>query len=760
MNTSRKVSPLPHDPDDIDVRGMVDIMTRNTRIIAAVTVACVALGGLYALAAKPVYRADIVVQVESAGADMMGGASAGLVGGLGALFDVKSTADGEMEILRSRLVTEPVVSDQRLHIDARPRRFPVVGAAVARFGGKLSTPGLFGMGGFVWGYERIDVPTFDVPRSLHGTRFIVTALDDGRYRLSGNGLDDEAVGQIGVPLRVTTAAGDVTLLVSAIEGRPGAQFVVRRFSKQEMLARLQQNLSIAEKGKDQSGVIGVAYESDDPVKGAGVLNEIANNYVRQNANRKAAAAEKSLQFLNEQVPAVERQLRVVEDRLNAYQTKHELVDLTEQAKAMLEQAVTAQTSLFELEQKRKALASIYTPRHPELASLDQQIAAARAQVGSFNRAIQHLPDAQRNIVRLRRDVTVQTEIYVGLLNGIQQLQLATASKIGNVRVIDHAIVPEQPVRPKRALIVALAALAGLIAGIGVAFTRAALFGGVTDPIEIERDSGLNVVATIPLSRSQPGLTRSAARTGRPGALLSHARPHEPAVEALRSLCTALQFMLLDRPNNNVVLVTGPSAGIGKSFISANVAVLLGQSRKRVLLIDGDLRRGRLAREFGLHPQSGLSSVLRGEAALEDVIVRDASLDVDFLSTGPRVAQPVELFASSRLPALLADASHRYDVVLIDSSPLLPVTDTTAFAPHAGTILLAARSGMTSHGEILESVRRIERVGAAVSGVVFNGFRPGLRSARYGNYGAYAYETADSTSRGRERIHGETDDVAQ
>ncbi|WP_334044835.1 polysaccharide biosynthesis tyrosine autokinase [Burkholderia ambifaria] len=746
MNPMKATPHFSRDSDEVDIRGIADMMIKNARIIGIVTCAFVLFGGLYALVAKPVYSVDIVVQVESNGADMMGSAAGSLVGGLSSLFDVKSTDDGEMEILRSRLVAEPVVVDQHLAIEARPNHFPIVGAVIARFNKKLSTPGLLGIGGYVWGGERISVPTFEVPRDFLEDRFFVTFIGDGRYRLSGGDLDADAVGRVGVPLHVGTPAGDVTLTVAAIEGRPGARFVLKAFSKQKMLTKLQKALTITEKGKDQSGVIGVTYESDDPVLGAGVLNEIADNYVRQNADRKAATAEKSLRFLNEQVPDVEKQLRAVEDRLNAYQTKHEVIDLTEQAKAMLNQSVSAQTSLFELEQKRKALASMYTPEHPQLASLDQQIAAAKANVGTFNDAIQRLPDAQQNIVRLRRDVTVQTEIYVGLLNSIQQLRLATASKIGNVRVIDHAIVPDQPVWPKPVLVVVLAAVVGLVVGACVAIVRAVLFGGVTDPSEIERDADLNVIATIPLSPVQRQLTRVGAGASQDATILALARPHEPAVEALRSLCTALQFLLLERPKNNVVLITGPAAGIGKSFISANVAALLGQSNKRVLVIDGDLRRGRLAKDFGIQSTPGLSSVLRGEATVDQAIVRGVTPQVDFLPTGPRVGQPVELFASSDLAMVLADVSHRYDVVLLDAPPLLPVTDATVFALHAGTILLAARSGMTSQGEILESVKRIERVGATVTGVVFNGFRPGLRSAQYGNYGAYAYEGAEVEAR--------------
>lgn len=742
MNASNPHQPFSRDVDELDVRGLLDILIRHARCIAATTAACAALGGAYALVAKPVYRADIAVQVESGGSDLRSMAEGGLVGGLGALFDVKSTDDGEMEILRSRLVTEPVVDLQHLYIEARSRRVPVLGVIVARFNRGLSTPGLFGAGGFVWGDERIDVSAFDVPRAFLERTFIVTSLGDGRYRLSGAGLGS-VEGALGEPLRVATAAGEVTLQVSGIEAAAGAQFVVRADSKQVVLAELQKKLTIANRGKDQSGVIGVSYESRDPVRAAAVLNAIADNYVRQNANRKAATAEKSLAFLSDQVPTVERELRAAEDRLNTYQARHEIVDLTEQAKAMLTQSTAAQTSLFELEQKRLVLASTLTPAHPERAAIDRQIEAAKAQIGMLNDTIRRLPDAQRNVVRLRRDVTVQTEIYVGLLNSIQQLRLATASKIGNVRVIDRAIVPDEPVRPKPALVTVIAALIGLVLGTCGVIGRAVLFGGTTDPAQVERETNLNVMATIPYSAAQRRFAQRDAAADGGARVLSLARPNDPAVEALRSLCTALRFHLTDRPEDNRVLITGPSADVGKSFLSANVAALLGQSNQRVLLIDGDLRRGELAKRFGVRPDVGLSTVLRGGVSADDAIVRDAAPNVDLLPAGPRTERPVELLSSDRLAAVLAHVARDYDIVLLDAPPLLPVTDAVVLAAHAETILLAARSGVTTTGELLESAKRIERAGASTTAVVFNGFRPGLRSAQYGNYGAYAYDGADS-----------------
>ncbi|ABE35440.1 exopolysaccharide transport family protein [Paraburkholderia xenovorans LB400] len=726
------------DEDEIDIRALIDVIFKNKKLIATVTIVCMVFGVMYAFLATPIYRGDITVQVED-NSDLAGAAAGNLMSGLTSLFDIKSTDDGEMQILDSRLVTANMVDELHLYIDAKPKYFPLFGAFIAKHRNSLSHPGIFGLGGYAWGSETIGVDQFDVPREFEEDKFSVTALGNNRYRLSGSDLDADVTGEVGVPLAVNTPSGQVKLLVSQLNASENAKFELKRYSRIQVLEQLRKDLVISEMGKDQSGVIGVTYDDEDPVRAATVLNRIAENYVAQNADRKAAAAEKSLVFLKSQLPEIEHTLRLAEDRLNVYQNHHKVVDLSEQAKAVLGQAVEAQSSLFQLEQKRKELATIYSAQYPAVLALDQQIAAARAHIDNFNESIQRLPDDQQNIVRLNRDVTVQTSLYVGLLNSVQQLQLATASKIGNVRVIDRALVADKPTKPKKALVIVLATVIGLFGGVGFALARSTLFGGLTDPVDIERDLSLDVIATIPLSDTQRQLTRVRERGGRRGpSILALARPQEPAVEAIRSLCTALQFALLENPKNNVILMTGPSVGIGKSFTSANLATLLGMSKKRVLLMDVDLRRGHLAAEFGVSGKVGLSNVLRDDMPLDAAIIKDVSRNVDLLATGPLMAQPVELLSSGGIANILAEVSSRYDIVLLDAPPVLPVTDATVFAPFAGIVLLAARSGMTSGGELLESAKRIERVGAKITGIVFNGFRPSLRSAQYGDYGGYAY----------------------
>ncbi len=720
--------------DDVDIRSTLDLLMGSAKPIAASVAAFLLLGAVYLTVATPVYRADITVQVEDS-TDLASSAISNVVGGLATLFDIKSTDDGEMEILRSRLVTEKAVDSVRLAVTATPKRFPLIGAKIASRNRTLSTPGIFGFGGYTWGTESIDVDSFEVPRDFEDDTFIVTALGDGRFRLSGGDLDSSVAGETGVPLTVRTDAGPMSILVAALAGKPGAAFKVSRHSRQKVIQDLREKLKIAELGKDQSGVIGVSYDDIDPTRAAAVLNAIAWNYVRQNRDRKAETANQSLEFLQGQLPDVQQQLEQAENRLTAYQNRRKVIDLSDQAKAVLSQSVDAQMALVQLQQKRKELLATLSERHPAVRALDQQIDAARENIAGFERGLQRLPDDQQGMVRLTRDVRVKTEIYIGLLNSVQQLRLAKAGGVGNVRIIDHAVVAEDPVRPKPLIVVAIALVAGLFVGVAGCIVRASLSGRVTDPGEVEREALMEVAAAIPVSNGQRQLTRLSRHggVGGPSVLAVRAR-RDPAVEALRALRTVVQFALADNPAARIVLVTGPTEAVGKSFTAANLSVLLGGAGKRVLLIDGDLRRGRLQADFDVSKTAGLAEVLQQTASLDASIVRAVAPNVDLLGPGRIFGEPDELFGNASVTARLRALATGYDVVVLDTPPVLAVSDTSLLAPAADLVLLVVRSGKTTSGEIVETVKRLERSGAHSTQIVFNGFRPGLRSRQYGYYG--------------------------
>lgn len=715
----------------MDMTSYVDVLVRYRWTFLVVAATILGVGLLYAYLARPVYRADILVQVE----DTNGGTTASkLAANISPVFDVKPAATAEIELLRSRMVVGKAVDTLHLDIEATPRYFPLVGASIASYNKELSTPGLFGLGGFAWGSESIVVERLDVPAQMEDRRMVVTALGDGKFSLAFASSDKTAEGQVGHPLTVATASGTVSLEISRLDGRPGARFYVRRLPRGAAIANLQDQLLIGERGK-QSGVIGVALEGTSPARTSAILNEIGNEYVEQNLRRKAAEAEKSVNFLESQLPQLKQQMEASESRYNAMRNQRGTIDLSEESKLILSQSVQIQTKMQELRQKRQELIARFTANHPTIEILDNQIAGLNAQLNGVTGKIQKLPDVEQNVVRLMRDVKVNTELYQSLLNDVQQLRLVKASKVGTARLIDNADVPIKPVRPNRALIAGTSTALAIIMGLLVVAVRRMLDGGVADAEEIETQCGMTVYATIPMSTQQARLTRTKS-DGRD--VLALSEPDDPAIESLRGFRTALQFALLSSPRNHVVVFTGPAPEAGKSFLSANFAVVAAAAGRKVLLIDGDLRRGALNEHFNVTRKPGLTEALTG-ARLDDVIQRNVAPGMDFISTGAEPPLAADLLQSPGMDTLLAEVRSRYDLVLIDTPPVLAASDAGILAPKAGAVFMVARADKTTAAELTAARRLLEQAGGEVKGVLFNGLAVEGRWYRsHYQFGKYRY----------------------
>ncbi len=724
------------DGEDVELGHYVDVVAANRWLIAIVTLVILACGVAYAYLTRPVYEANLLVQVEDTPESS---ATKSFLGEASSLFDVKTLASAEMEIMRSRMIVGNAVEATHLYIEAHPRYVPLIGGWLSRRATALSNPGFLGFGGYTSGTERIEVSRFNVPPAFESTTFILTAQEGGRFSLSHRGLSQPIEGSVGQLLQTTLqpAGRKLELLVDRLDGKPGAQFVIVRSPTLATIENLQGQLILAERGR-QSGVISATLQDTDPERLTRVLNAIGTQYVNQNIERKAAEAQKTLAFLDVQLPLYRKQLEQSEEIYNRYRNQKGTVAFDEEAKLILTNSVELQTKMLEAQQKRRELESRYTAAHPTVQTLDAQIAAYARQIADIQSRIKGLPAVQQDAVRMEREVRVNTGLYQSLLNQALQLRLVKEGKVGTVRLLDAAAQPELPIKPNRRLIVLGSLGAGLVAGLLLALLRSALVEQrLRDPMEVEENIHLPVFSSIPHSKAQTSIGQRRL-TGATGVrLLAVEQPDEPAVESLRSLRTAMQFAMLESPNNRV-MITGPTPGVGKSFVTANFAALMAAAGKKTLLIDADLRRGHLHQYLGLQRHGGLSELIAGSLTVQQTVHRDVVQSLDFLATGQLPPNPAELLTSASFHSVLERLSEQYDLVVIDTPPVLVASDATTVAAQAGTVLLVARASVSTLGELRESTRRLSLGGKVASGVLLNGMDAKRRNFSTYKYGRYRY----------------------
>lgn len=728
MNMTTTLNNRDDREEEINFGALLDTIYLERKLVGSIALGITSIALLYALVASPIYEADLAVQVEDSPAS-----ASSMLGDAASMFDTKTAASAEMVLLQSRMVIAKAVDNLQLNIDAKPQYLPVLGSWLARRSKEFSKPIL---GGYVTGNEEINVTTFNVPKSLWDEKFTLTKDEQDGYTLTLDKYDVELQGKVGVALKQETAAGTIELTVSKLTGNPGASYQLAEHSRLKTLEDLQDAIKIAEKGKS-SGVIGITLDGNDPELTARILNEIGFEYIRQNVHRKAEEAQKTLDFLDKELPRIKLALEAAENRYNRLRDTRGTINISEEGKGLLDMAVGIEVKLGELKQKRDELLIRFTNQHPSVVTVDGQIRILDDQKAALQTQIKKLPSLQQDMLGLERDVKVNTELYTSLLNTSQQLNLLKASKIGTARMIDVAEVPESPIKPKRPLIVVIGLILGLFIGVAVVLIRKAMHGGIDNPKGIEDATGLSVYATILESEQQEQFAKQ-IKAKQPGTfILAESHPDDLSVESLRSFRVALQFAMLDASNNRI-MITGATPGIGKSFISANLSTILAQAGKRVLLIDMDLHKGHLNQYFGLPRNGGISDLLAADKKLEEVTHKGVLNNLDFITIGTRVSNPSSLFLTERLTKILEQASELYDVVLIDAPPVLLVSDVSVIGPNIGTTFLVVRDSITTIPDIIASQKRLAQAQVQVKGVLFNGQLKRVSSAYGYGYG-YGYK---------------------
>ncbi|MBY4695272.1 polysaccharide biosynthesis tyrosine autokinase [Burkholderia latens] len=719
--------------DEIDLHQIYGALANNWRLIAIVMSVFVTLSAAYAFLATPIYQSDVMVQVEQR-APTPGLTAQSLVQSIASSTSQDVT---EIALLTSRMVVGKAVDDLDLDIVAEPRRLPLIGAVIARhFTPTAAQPvahAWFGLRSIAWGGEVIRVSRFDVPDRMLDSKFRLTAQAGDRYVLDDADGNEVLRGQVGQD----ATRGDVSIKVDALRAEPGTTFSLTRNLTLTAIQNLQNDLVTQEQGKD-SGIIMLSYQHEDPMLANAVLRDISDAYVKQNIDRSAAEAAKSLKFVQEQLPKIKNDLDRAQSALTKYQSSAHFVDLGIETKSLLDQVVAVEANIQQVKLQQAEAAIKYQPGFPALRGFDDQIAQLNVKKAALQTQIGQLPDKQQALLQYTRDVEVSTQTYTALLTQAQQLDVARAGTVGNVRIVDPpAVDTTKPVKPKRLLIVAGGAVVGFFIACLAVFIRQMVNRGLEDPAAIE-ELGVPVYASLPLSAQ-----RGEARTGRKDLVRARRRqlvavdnPADLASEALRSLRTSLFFATAEGRNNRL-MITGASPNAGKTFVSCNLGAVVAQAGQRVLVIDADMRRGDAHKVFAVSPDNGLSDLIAGRIDIDTAIRKQCGQpNLDFIPRGNVPPNPSELLMRPDFGRLLDELSSRYDMLIIDTPPILAVTDSAIIGRHAGTNLLVVRFQMNNAREVDVARQRFETSGVRLHGVIFNAIE--RRVAGYLNYGQYAY----------------------
>ena len=599
------------DSDEIDLGRLIGELIDHRKLIISITALLTLFALVYALFATPVYQADAMIQVEQKQANA-------ILSNLSQMLpDSQPQSAPEIALLQSRMILGKTVDDLNLQTRVKESHFPIFGAGWARLTGEKA--------------NSISVSRFYV--AVEGDDDVVkakiTIVDSSHYVLSINGF--ELKGTVG---ELVDGHG-ISIKLDSIDAPAGTVFDISSVTRLKAITDLQQVFSVTDQGKD-TGILSLTVMGDNPALIKRILDSISEGYLSQNIARQAAQDQKSLEFLNRQLPQVRMDLDTSEDKLNAFRRQNDSVDLSLEAKSVLDQIVNVDNQLNELTFRESEISQLYTKEHPTYKALMEKRKTLQDEKAKLNKRVSGMPETQQEILRLSRDVESGRAVYMQLLNRQQELNIAKSSAIGNVRIIDNAVTQPKPVKPKKAIVVLIGLVLGALLSVGLVLLRVFLRRGIESPEQLE-EVGINVYASIPVAEAfskkiVQKMGRKRKGNDEDQGFLAVENPADIAIEAIRGLRTSLHFAMMEA-RNNVLMISGASPNAGKTFVSTNLATIIAQTGKRVLLIDTDMRKGYTHKLFNVTNDNGLSDLLSGKVDIEKAIKKVPNIGFDFISRG-------------------------------------------------------------------------------------------------------------------------------
>nr|WP_315597751.1 polysaccharide biosynthesis tyrosine autokinase [uncultured Cupriavidus sp.] len=728
-----------------DVRAWVD----HAGLIVAAGLVGAAIAGAMAFSRPNIYQAHTLVQLQPDG-----------------VIDRNSNGNAQRApafdagMLRSRAVVGPVVQRLGLDIVVEPVRAPLLGSLAAHMAepGKPSSPWL----GYAWGGEQMEVRTLNVPNRLINVPLMLEVLPSQTYRL-WSGDTPLLEGNVGERVE----AKGVTFQVARIDANPGTRFHVTRMETAQTIDTVASQLRIDSDGAD-SRTVRVTWDNTDRTVVAPLINGITDAYIRGLAEQRQDEVASTLAYLNGELPRAKAELERAEAALTKYRSRAGSMQPSQDAQTYLNGSIDYQRQIAQLKLERTKLLQRFTEESNEVRTVDNQIQQMMRERRDMDSRLQTLSVSERESVALTRDVKVAEDMYMTLRNKVDGVTMAQLEYTRRLRVVDAALMPVAPVGMGAGPLTGVGALLGVCLAMGLVSVRQRVRPSVATSNDAEANLGLTMLGDVAYSREQVELERllssrahaaeseavahALARLERPqpgrdladvslleddGAerllrlglhdqfLLARNAPNSMAVEGLRSVRAAMHLALRRASegtpgHDNVIAVTSPTAGAGKTFASVNLAVLFAEAGQRVLLIDADLRRGRVANWFDQPAGPGLAEVLAGRTSLPEAVRLTVVNRLSVLPAGVPPANPSELLMHPVFAECLKACGERFDLVLVDTSPVLAVADATLVANVVGSTLLVLRAESTLPSQAEETLKRLARADARLLGGVLNG----------------------------------------
>ena len=712
-------------PATSDAKEYLRLLLRHKAGLVAMMLLGVLLATLYLISAEPVYEAAALLEVKDGGVndESSGGTDWNAPG-----------VNEEANIILSRKVLAPVVDRYNLRNEISASKIPVLSDVTERIpaiGSWLSGVGFASK--YAWNGETLELSKLIVPVQWEDEPLTFRSLGSQNYSVEKDGQMLVERAEIGEPLLIElNPLEPMELLVTNVDAPEGVEFNVVRKSTQETISGLHANLT-TETNDSKTRMISVTHRNDDPVATSELLNAIVYKYRDVKLGSDSKETIQKMTFLEERLPEAKRELEAAEAALAKFRTSRRSVNSDLQNDLKLRQLDKLQTDMNELLFEKEELLKRYTNAHPSMRQLNKKIDAKQALINKVSGGLVAAPNTDRDLGVLEQREETARLIYTDLDERYRRAKIDAGVDVGRVTIWDEALVPKKPISPNPLLALVAATIGTLFCYIVFLTLRSALSTVINDQESLERSSGLPVYMNIPRSNAQKRIANASPivdpRRMLPGGdsdgavptanVLAVQKPEDYSVENLRGLRSMLDDVMDDAPNN-VLMICSPLPAMGKSFVSMNMAVLLAQAGKRVLLIDADYQRGQIHKSLGLSQGPGLPEVVKGKSELKETVRATSvqnlyAIPRGFVGEGATREAPTE----KEFGAFLQVVAPRFDIAIIDTPPILSVSTAATIGRHAGASIMIVKEGEVKEQQLNESLKRLSFSGVRVNGCLMN-----------------------------------------